>query len=1017
MVIEKYLVLFKYLLSLLGVKDIKDLQEKLKDIPEGVDSDGRTHFVNVLRSLGDLKISEDDLLRYDMNIQSYQKLISYKRDPVSLKYFQYLAVLFTEIFLDNLKNKKNEFLFELNRFVDEYTKENRLNIEHFTEEDLRKIAFWMATGSGKTLIMHINYHQFFKYQLFSPDNIILITPNEGLSKQHHEELLKSGIPARLYFGSLGSGSSISGNNAVLVIEITKFVEVKKGRGVTLPVDAFEGRNLVFVDEGHKGKKAEEQKWARIRNKLAEKGFVFEYSATFGQILSERNKEVLLEYAKSIIFDYSYKYFYLDGYGKDFNVLNIGRVNISERDFQNIMFAASLLSFYQQLLIYEKNYRLAKDYNLEKPLWIFVGATVTGKGEESDIMTILDLMDKALKNEEWLDKIINRILSGNSGLKDDEDQDVFSDRFEYLRENGFILDDLYRRVFGGKGNLRIHELKKAEGEFGLKAGENEYFGVVNIGDVSSFKKQLENKGVKVETDAISESLFDIIKREDSSINILIGSRKFIEGWDTWRVTTMGLLNIGRGQGPQIIQLFGRGVRLKGKGWSLKRSGDKIVNFLETLNIYGIKANYLNKFLDAIRREEVEFERIIIPIRPLHKDKWKILYLPLKDETRTFEEERILKLEIDDKISITVDLTPRMFLYSSIRERESIKAMQIKAEPAKKKFTSDIIDLFDWDKIWEEICRFKIERGYWNLVMSQEILRRILLSDRYTIILLPEKEESLNEWNFSTKEDLRKIEDIAILLIKKYIDRFVRKHKKQFETENIKYQTIEEHAPLAIFSQNGSLGYAIKKKKKEQKIIHNLKNLITDINELLKDDMRILPRIYFDRSLYVPILLENSKIKITPAGLVKSEKIFVMSIRDYIVNNKEEFSEIEVFLLRNFPRYGVGFHLEWGKYYPDFIMWIKKGDKQIVAFIDPKGLMHTRGLDDEKIQFCKDVKKIEAKLNNNNILLEAFIISQTQYKDLIKGNVKPPSKVEYEKCNVLFMEDLDWPKKLFNKLSLL
>lgn len=48
--IEKYLVLNKYLLSLFGVTDFRDLQGKLKDAPAGVDSDGRSYFVNVLRS-------------------------------------------------------------------------------------------------------------------------------------------------------------------------------------------------------------------------------------------------------------------------------------------------------------------------------------------------------------------------------------------------------------------------------------------------------------------------------------------------------------------------------------------------------------------------------------------------------------------------------------------------------------------------------------------------------------------------------------------------------------------------------------------------------------------------------------------------------------------------------------------------------------------------------------------------------------------------------------------------------
>ena len=117
--IEKYLILNKYLLSLFGVSDFRDLQEKLKDARVDVDSDGRNHFVNALRSsFENRKISEDDLLGYDENIQAYVRKINYKREPVSLKYFQYLAVLFTEIVLDNLKNRRLELLYELNEFLE-----------------------------------------------------------------------------------------------------------------------------------------------------------------------------------------------------------------------------------------------------------------------------------------------------------------------------------------------------------------------------------------------------------------------------------------------------------------------------------------------------------------------------------------------------------------------------------------------------------------------------------------------------------------------------------------------------------------------------------------------------------------------------------------------------------------------------------------------------------------------------------------------------------------------------------
>ncbi len=201
MKIEKYLILNKYFLSLFGIRDFRDLQLKLKDTKEGTDSDGRTHFVNALIGLEGLKINEDDLLRYDKNIQEYERKINHRRGNVSLKYFQYLAVLFTEIFLDNLKkdnifsnNSKNEtpFLSQLNDFLTKYKESLLLNefsqkrkekneknltqkrkeenvkdlISSFTEDDLRKLAFWMATGSGKTLIAHINYYQFFKYNIF-----------------------------------------------------------------------------------------------------------------------------------------------------------------------------------------------------------------------------------------------------------------------------------------------------------------------------------------------------------------------------------------------------------------------------------------------------------------------------------------------------------------------------------------------------------------------------------------------------------------------------------------------------------------------------------------------------------------------------------------------------------------------------------------------------------------------------------------------------------------------------------
>ena len=110
---------------------------------------------------------------------------------------------------------------------------------------------------------------------------------------------------------------------------------------------------------------------------------------------------------------------------------------------------------------------------------------------------------------------------------------------------------------------------------------------------------------------AEPLFQKLNQPHSKINILIGSKKFTEGWNSWRVSTMGLMNVGKGEGAQIIQLFGRGVRLKGCKMSLMRSGKaklpegitppKHISLLETLSIFGIHADYMAQFRDFLAEE--------------------------------------------------------------------------------------------------------------------------------------------------------------------------------------------------------------------------------------------------------------------------------------------------------------------------------------------------------------------------------------------------------------------------------
>jgi len=55
---------------------------------------------------------------------------------------------------------------------------------------------------------------------------------------------------------------------------------------TVAVEAFEGNNLVLVDEGHRGTGTAAGAWMSRRDALVRGGFAFEYSATFGQAVAK-----------------------------------------------------------------------------------------------------------------------------------------------------------------------------------------------------------------------------------------------------------------------------------------------------------------------------------------------------------------------------------------------------------------------------------------------------------------------------------------------------------------------------------------------------------------------------------------------------------------------------------------------------------------------------------------------------------------------------------------------------------
>ena len=1008
--LEGRLSLLAWLHCQLGYTDTQGLLSNNKQWNEGFREDGRSPICLALESRSDKMqaLTIGDLQKYDDNIRKHLAAMNDGRpQPITLRYFQYLATLYTEIYLDWRFNRPAALLDSLNKFVSKHNANCApgQGYELFTPNDLTKLAFWMATGSGKTLLLHLHYRQFMHYNNKPLDNILLITPNEGLSQQHLDELQASNIAAAR-FDLNEPGSLLGQPGTVKVTEITKLVEEKRGGGVRVPVETFEGNNLIFVDEGHKG--AGGETWRGMRDALAETGFTFEYSATFGQALAAANNDALLtEYGKAIAFDYSYRHFYGDGYGKDFNILNLQEETGDDRT--NTLLMANLLSFYEQQLVFAETKERLRPYGLEKPLWVFVGSSVNAPKKDSDllrsdILTVVRFLHRVLSDPVGSVAVIENLLKGESGLTSPTDgKDLFAGKFDYLRHRfpgsfeSVYWDALTRVMHANGGGLELSDLRGSEGELGLKAnGAEDYFGVVYVGDTAAFKRLVEsdNSAIVVAEDALQGSLFDRINEPDSPVQVLAGARKFIEGWNSWRVSNMGLLNIGRSEGSQIIQLFGRGVRLRGRDMTLKRSSalndgphPQHIRLLENLNIFALRANYMAQFREYLEDEGIDTHdpvEMLLPICPNTEFLDKGLVIPRLDQGKHFTEQETVLLQYDDEVKPAhVDMRAHVQQLASVPEGV---AATVAASGSQREIPTKSLDLVDWNSAYLELLEYKETKGLGNLLIRPELLRPILEAGDKAYVL--EADEHVFE---PTTHDHRiRLQEAVANILRSYADRLYRRRQAQWESKNMTYRQLDLFDGNLRFNaiKDGAAGqYIVRVPANREDLVEAINQLIMDCNTLYRKDKGDLPRVHFDRHLYQPLLVKGDGITSSPSGLEKSECQFVADLKDYCANASDALQAgAELFLLRNQTRgRGVGF-FESQYFFPDFILWIKNQDGQRIVFVEPHGMLHENAyVYDERAQLYERLPglaaKIAARSDIQNVELDSFIVSATDY-DVLK-----------------------------------
>ncbi|TAE90851.1 MAG: restriction endonuclease subunit R [Verrucomicrobia bacterium] len=1031
---DKKLVLQQWILSLLQAEDIYDLCDEEFRHPdaESWDTENVTEFHHLLTryTVERPQLSNAMLRAFDQNIVRHTLRINGRRkQPIRWKYYQYVALLFTEIYLHWYFNRPSELLIALNAQVQSFNTE-QVNesdkIEPYTAGDLKKLCFWQATGSGKTLQMHVNILQYLDHlekagRRNELNKIILLTPKEGLSIQHLKEFGDSGIDAEL-FDKDGSGvGALFSGQTVEIIDVNKLADDSKEK--TVAVDCFEGNNLVLVDEGHRGSSGEE--WMRRREALCRDGFSFEYSATFGQsVKAAKDKAMEQNYARWILFDYSYRFFHKDGYGKHYRILNLKE---QKDDGQRQLYlTAALLAFYQQLRAWEEHREEFAAFNVERPLWVFFGAKVNA-GEISDIVSVLMFFAEFTKNRSESIRRLDLVLEGRDDMMDRQDRSLFADAFPYLKklnlDGAAAFEDILRRVFNSASGGKIHvvNLKGSQGELSLRLGISEPFGVINVGDEKKLHDLCsEHTELLVTSDQeFGDSLFHNLSNVNSKVHLLLGSKKFTEGWNSWRVSSIGLMNMGRSEGSDVIQLFGRGVRLKGWDMTLKRSEAlkrinleimqratdaqrRFLPLVETLSVFGVRADYMDQFREYLETEGIqtdsEWEDIIVPSLPTLSDlpskKLKIVRVPENLNYKRDAPRPRLVPEKDyfKRFPVKVDWYPRIEALKATGQTTA--ALQGKRDEGT--LSAHHLAFIDREAIYLRLQQFKTERGYSNLRIDREQIDHLLSDSHWYTLHIPQEELEPSRF-----DRVRTWQQVAEALLMGYCERIYKYRKQAWESE---HATVFELGPD---DPNFVEEYTFRVQREEEALIEQLKDLSHQVGSptFKKFAFAKVFAMRWENHLYSPLIHidGNTVVEVSPVSLNLGEWQFVHDLKNHHNAHPDFFKGKELYLLRNRSKKGIGF-FEAGNFYPDFILWLIVGKTQYVVFVDPKGLLHTQGFDDPKIAFAEKIKELEVRLKpeNPDLVLDSFIISTTSFKQIHWWD-KLKTEEDFAKVHVLLQKD--------------
>ncbi|WRC42953.1 DEAD/DEAH box helicase family protein [Helicobacter pylori] len=885
------------------------------------------------------KLAEDELNTNEINeplerldfksFDNNKELLDYQQQAL-INAFRMLVAYFR----DFKENKKEFYAFyqEHYSFANcDFTnkKLNHLLKSHFKVENKRvsfenfinRLAFYMATGSGKTIVI-IKLVELLSVAmgmgLIPKKNIMFFSANENLIKQFEKEIEK-----------YNRGKDFSKQ-----IDFKNFKSVTHKDFHRAPKDFFEkialfyyradlmndeeskenllnykdywdnGENYVILDEAHKGNKSESKRQA-IFSLLSLKGFLFNFSATF----TEESDLI------TSVYNLSVGEWVKLGYGKESVLLKKNNLN-AFKELKDLNDREKEIALLKALLLLGMQKRYKIEGYFHDPLMLVFTHSVNV--ENSDAEIFFKTLARVIENDDESDfvkakeDLLEEIKNPEFLFSDSKDKNykvkVFKEGLKSMDFKGLKEEVFY----ANSGHIEVIINPKNNQEIAFKLNTSDkVFCLIKIGDITEWIDE-KLKSVKVVSKNLSfkeESYFSQIDK--SSINILVGSRTFETGWDSTRPSVILFLNIGLDDDAKklVKQSFGRGVRIE----SVKNQRQRLAYLkideaikenlkpnaamLETLFV--IPTNHAS--LEAILKIQKESEN-----RGENRGSWREIKLektPIKHAlfVPCYRKEPTSVLELPENASFKMsekNFKDLKEYFNLMSEKHFILKHEI-YDPKDYAMLKDMIQKAHFKKV-----------STWHYKDLDHMISEIKGK------LYPNQKVPKDEFNALDNEKIVHFKRIKV--------------KADKEEELIKtIQEVKEHAPL----DKETLRIKIAQGEIDAEKHKQNKTFEVDGTELLK----------LKEHYYTPLIKAKNCDWLKHVVKVESEIDFLKELQETeTIKTLQEnydfwaFSKIDEHLDNLFIPYFNS--VTERRFFPDFIFWLQKGDTQIVCFIDPKGITY-------------------------------------------------------------------------------